>query len=115
MGASNPAGYEHVGGICRTFTNVGGKIVQEIWPPLGTQDFKPFLAQVRQDADVIMAFFAGGDALRFVQQYAESGLKGKIAVVGKGFLVDENVLSKEGNAADGIVTESHWSLLLDNP
>ena len=115
MGASNPAGYEHVGGICRTFTNVGGKIVQEIWPPLGTQDFKPFLAQVRQDADVIMAFFAGGDALRFVQQYAESGLKGKIAVVGKGFLVDENVLAKEGNAADGIVTESHWSLLLDNP
>jgi branched-chain amino acid transport system substrate-binding protein len=115
MGASNPAGYEQVGGICRTFTKMGGKIVQEVWPPLGTQDFKPLFAQINPEADVIMVFFAGADALRFVQQYAESGLKGKIAVVGKGFLVDENLLSKEGKTAEGIVTESHWSLLLDNP
>lgn len=115
MGASNPAGYEQVGGICRTFEKMGGKIVQEVWPPLGTQDFKPFLAQINPQADVIMVFFAGGDALRFVQQYSESGLKGKIAVVGKGFLVDENLLAKEGKAAEGIVSESHWSLLLDNP
>jgi branched-chain amino acid transport system substrate-binding protein len=115
MGASNPAGYEHVGGICRTFTKMGGKIVQEIWPPLGTQDFKPFFAQINPDADVIMVFFAGGDAVRFVQQYAESGLKGKIPVIGKGFLVDENVLSKDGKAAEGIVTESHWSLALETP
>ena len=115
MGASNPAGYEQVGGICRTFSKMGGKIVQEIWPSLGTQDFKPFLSQVDPQADVIMVFFAGGDALRFVQQYSESPLKGKVALIGKGFLVDENVLSKEGKAAEGIVTESHWSLLLDNP
>lgn len=115
MGADNPAGYEQVGGICRTFTKMGGKVVQEIWPKLGTQDFKPFFAQIKPDADVIMVFFAGGDASRFVQQFSESGLKGKIAVVGKGFLVDENLLAKEGQDADGIVTESHWSLLLDTP
>ena len=115
MGANNPAGYEQVGGICRTFTKMGGKVVEEIWPKLGTQDFKPFFAQIKPDADVIMVFFAGGDALRFVKQYAESGFKGKIALIGKGFLVDENVLSKEGKAAEGIATESHWSLLLDNP
>ena len=115
MGASNPAGYEQVGGICRTFAKMGGKIVQEIWPNLGTQDFKPFLTQVDPKADVIMVFFAGGDALRFIQQYSESPLRGKVALIGKGFLVDENVLSKEGKAAEGIVTESHWSLLLDNP
>ncbi|MGO9122709.1 MAG: ABC transporter substrate-binding protein [Desulfomonilaceae bacterium] len=115
MGASNPAGYEQVGGICRTFAKMGGKIVQEIWPNLGTQDFRPFLTQVDPKADVIMVFFAGGDALRFIQQYSESPLRGKVALIGKGFLVDENVLSKEGKAAEGIVTESHWSLLLDNP
>ncbi len=115
MGASNAAGYEHLGGICRTFTNMGGTIVQEIWPRLGTQNFKPFFAQINPDADVIMVFFAGGDAARFVRQYAESGLKGKIPVIGKGFLVDENVLSKNGKAAEGIVTESHWSISLDTP
>jgi len=115
MGAANPAGYEQVGGICRTFTKMGGKIIQEIWPPLGTQDFKPYLGQIDPAADVVMVFFAGGDALRFVKQYAEFGLKGKIALIGKGFLVDENILVKQGPAADGIVTESHWSFLIDSP
>jgi len=115
MGAANAAGYEQVGGMCRTFTKLGGQIIQEIWAPLGTQDFKPFLAKIRPDADVAMVFFAGGDALRFVQQYAASGLKEKIAVVAKGFLVDENILSKHGKSAEGIVSESHWSFLADNP
>jgi branched-chain amino acid transport system substrate-binding protein len=115
MGPANPAGYEQVGGICKTFTKMGGKVVQEIWPPLGTQDFKSFFAQIKPDADVIFVFFAGGDAQRFVQQFSESGLKGKVAVVGKGFLVDENLLAKEGKQAEGIVSESHWSFLLDTP
>ncbi|MBI5251393.1 MAG: ABC transporter substrate-binding protein [Desulfomonile tiedjei] len=115
MGAANPAGYEQVGGICRTFTKLGGKIVQELWPPLGTQDYKPFFAQLDRDADVVMVFFAGGDALRFVQQYAESGLKGKIALIGKGDLVSEQLLTQQGQAADGIVSVLHWCSLLDTP
>jgi branched-chain amino acid transport system substrate-binding protein len=115
LGADNSAGYEHVGGMCRTFTKLGGKVIQELWTPLGTQDFKPFLAQINSDADVLLVFLAGGDARRFVEQYAESGLKQKIPVVGKGFLVDENLLASQGKAAEGIVTESHWSFLLDTP
>lgn len=115
MGADYAAGYEHVGGICRTFTQMGGKIIQEIWSPLGTQDYAPYLAQINRDADVVMVFFAGADALRFVTQYAEYGLKGKIPLIGKGYLVDDNILPKQGKAAEGIVTESHWSFLLDTP
>jgi branched-chain amino acid transport system substrate-binding protein len=115
IGPANPAGWEQVGGICRTFTQLGGKIIQEIWPPLGTQDFKPFLAQINPDADVVMTFFAGGDALRFVQQYADSGLKGKIALIGKGDLVGEHLLTQQGPAADGIISVLHWCFLLDTP
>lgn len=115
MGAANAAGYEQVGGLCNTFTKMGGQIIQEVWTPLGTQDFRPFLAKINPEADVAMVFFAGGDALRFVKQYAESGLKGKLAVVGKGFLVDENLLSKQGADGEGIVSESHWSFLVDSP
>jgi branched-chain amino acid transport system substrate-binding protein len=115
MGADNAAGYEQVGGMCRTFTKLGGNVIQEIWTRLGTQDFRPFLAQINPEADVLLVFFAGGDAQRFVEQYAASGLKGKIAVVSKGFLVDENILANQGKAAEGIVSESHWSFLLDTP
>ncbi len=115
IGPANPAGFEHVGGLCRTFTQKGGKIVQEIWPPLGTQDFKPFLSQIVGEADVLMVFFAGGDALRFVQQYEEVGLKGKIPVVCKGDVVSEGLLPQQGKAAEGIVSSLHWCLLLDTP
>ncbi|VBB46139.1 Amino acid/amide ABC transporter substrate-binding protein, HAAT family (fragment) [uncultured Desulfatiglans sp.] len=59
MGADYAAGYEHVGGICRTFTQMGGRIVQEIWPPLGTKDYAPYLAKISKEADVVMVFFAG--------------------------------------------------------
>ena len=115
MGPANPAGFEHVGGICKTFAQQGGKIIQEIWPPLGTQDFKPFLAQIKSEADVVMAFFAGGDALRFVQQYEEVGLKGKIALICKGDLVSEHLLTEQSEAADGIGSVLHWCFLLDTP
>lgn len=115
LGPGNAAGYEQIGGMARTFTKMGGQVVQEIWTRLGTQDFKPLLAEIRPDVDVALVFFAGGDAPRFIQQFAESGLKGKIAVVARGFLVDENVLAKQGKNAEGIVSESHWSLLVDNP
>jgi len=115
MGADYAAGYEHVGGIARTFKKSGGEIVQEIWPPLGTKDYAPYLAKIDRNADVVMVFFAGADALRFVKQYADYGLKSRIPLVGKGYLVDDKILPKQGKAAEGIVTESHWCLLLDTP
>jgi len=115
MGPANPAGLEQVGGICRTFTQKGGKIIQEIWPPLGTQDFKPFLGQIKGEADVVMVFFSGGDALRFVEQYQEVGLKKKVALIAKGDLVSEHLLAQQGTAADGIVSVLHWCFLLDTP
>lgn len=115
MGADYSAGYEHVGGIARTFRKKGGKVIQEIWPPLGTKDYAPYLAKIDRNADVVMVFFAGADALRFVKQYADYGLKGKMPLVGKGYLVDDKILQKQGKAAEGIVTESHWCLLLDTP
>jgi branched-chain amino acid transport system substrate-binding protein len=115
MGADYAAGYEHVGGIARTFTKKGGKVIQEIWAPLGTKDYAPYLAKIDRNADVVLVFFAGADALRFVKEYADYGLKGKIPLVGKGYLVDDNILDKQAGAAEGIISESHYCLLLDTP
>ncbi len=115
MGSDYGAGYEHVGGICQTFKKMGGKIIQEIWPPLGNQDFAPYLANVNRDADVVMVFFAASDALRFVKQYEEYGLKKKIPLIGKGYYLDDNILPKLAESAEGLISESHWCFLLDNP
>jgi branched-chain amino acid transport system substrate-binding protein len=50
-----------------------------------------------------------------VKQYADYGIKEQVPLVGKGYLVDDKILPKQGKAAEGVVTESHWCLLLDTP
>src|SRR5262245_54548460 len=109
------AGYEQVGGFARTFIESGGRIIQEIYTPLDAADYLPYLALIKQDADVVMAFYAGAGALRLVNQYAEFGLKGKIPLIGKGFLTDEVLLPRLGDNALGIVTALQWTAALDTP
>ncbi len=109
------AGYEQIGGVARAFIDAGGRVIQEIYSPLGTPDFAPYLTRVRRDAHVVAVFYAGADALRFVRQYAEYGLKGRIPLIGKGFLTEEDILARQAADAVGIVTALHWSAALDTP
>src|SRR3546814_972763 len=52
------------------------KVTEEIFPPLGNNDFSPYLATIRRDAPPgTFNFYAGTDAVRFVKQYAQYGLK----------------------------------------
>src|SRR5262245_24578660 len=52
-------GYESVGGFQKAFEGCGGKIVQKIWPPLGTIDFGPFIPTIKQDIDAIYSLMVG--------------------------------------------------------
>jgi branched-chain amino acid transport system substrate-binding protein len=58
-------GYETVGGFQKTFEECGGKIIQKIWPPLGTIDFGPFIPTIKQDADAIFTLMVGPMPLQF--------------------------------------------------
>ena len=115
VAADFAAGHEHIGGVARTFVGAGGQVIQEIYPPLGAPDFAPYLAQIRRDTDVVAVAIFGSDAMRFVQQYAEFGLKGKIPLIGKGGLTDEAFLDKLGDAALGLVVAYQWSGAVDTP
>ena len=108
-------GWEVAAGFQRTFEEAGGQVVQKLWPPLGTADFGPYLAQLRRDVDAVYAVFSGADALRFAKQYQEAGLKGRLPLIGGGTFTDEHVLRTMGDEALGIVTALHYSAALDNP
>src|SRR5215470_10976509 len=108
-------GWETVGGFQRTFEEHGGQIIQKIWTPLNTADFSPFIAQVKPGADAVFAVFFGRGSLQFVKQYAESGLKAKVPLIGNGTLTDESVLPQMGDEALGVYTALHYSAALDNP
>jgi branched-chain amino acid transport system substrate-binding protein len=109
-------GYEQTGGFARTFVAAGGKIVKTLYPPLGAPDFGPFLTSFDpSSADAVGAVFAGSDAIKFVKQYAEYGLKGRIPLVGTILLTDDLILQQEGDAAIGITSASHYASGLENP
>lgn len=109
-------GYEQTGGFARTFVEAGGKIVKTLYPPLGTPDFGPFLTAFDpKSADAVGAVFAGSDAIKFVKQFSEYGLKGKVPLVSTILLTDDLILQQQGDAAIGITSASHYASTLESP
>lgn len=98
------------------FAPRGGKITKEIFAPLGNNDFSAYLADIRNIAPAgVYSFFAGTDAVRFVKQYAEYGIKAKSRLCGPGFIADSDTLPAQGKDALGIVNTLHYADTLDNP
>jgi len=108
-------GWEVAAGFHRSFEEAGGQVVQKLWPPLGTADFGPYLAQLRRDVDAIYCVFSGADALRFGKQFAEAGLKARLPLIGGGTFTDEHVLRVQGDEVLGVVTALHYSAALATP
>jgi branched-chain amino acid transport system substrate-binding protein len=108
-------GWEVVGGFQKSFEEAGGQIVQKLWPPLGTTDFAPYLAQMRRDADAVFALMVAASALRFPKQYEDAGLKARLPLIGGGTSFDEFVLPSLGDEAIGGITPLIYSAALDTP
>jgi branched-chain amino acid transport system substrate-binding protein len=111
----NGFGHEEIGGFQRVFEDSGGKVVQKIWVPLNALDFGPYLGQIQRDVDAVCAVFVAGQAVRFVKQYDESGLKGRLPLIGTGVMTDESALRTMGDEAIGILGPLLWSPTLPNP
>ena len=94
-------GYEQAGGFQKTFEDCGGKIVQKIWPPIGTKDFGPFIPTIKADADAVFTLMVGPMALQFPKQLRASGYKKPI--VGGGTSYDEFALPFMGDEVIGDV------------
>lgn len=108
-------GWEVAAGFQRTFEEAGGQVAQQLWPPLGNADYAPYITRLRRDVDAIYAVFSGADALRFSKQFAESGLKEKLTLIGGGTFTDEHVLRSMGDEVLGVVTALHYSAALATP
>jgi hypothetical protein len=110
------AGHHSVEAFKAGFEEAGGKVIKEVYPKLGTMDFASFLTSIDiKGAEAVYAWYAGTDAVRFVQQYQEFGLKTKIPLIGGGTTTDEHVLPSMGDEALGVITPLHYSEALDNP
>jgi branched-chain amino acid transport system substrate-binding protein len=108
-------GHEGAGGFHLAFEAAGGKIVQKLWPPLNTPEYAPYLAQIKSDVDAIYMGFAGSNPVRFLKQFNDFGLKGKVAVLGNTTSTDEGILRVMGDEAVGVYTAGWYAAGLETP
>jgi branched-chain amino acid transport system substrate-binding protein len=113
VGADYAFGYEVVGGFQKAFEDCGGKIIQKVWPPLGTKDFGPFIPTFKADADAVFSLMVGPMALQFPKQLRASGYKKPI--LGGGTSYDEFALPFMGDEVIGDVSALQYSAALETP
>lgn len=107
------AGKDNVRAFKETYEPAGGKVVKEVYFPLGNSDFGPFLAQVKaENPEVVYAFAAGADAVRLVSAWKDFGMT--TPLIANGFLVEEDILPQVGEKALGIYSALNWAYGLEN-
>ncbi|MEO7335844.1 MAG: ABC transporter substrate-binding protein [Caldimonas sp.] len=108
-------GHEIAAGFQRAFEENGGKVVQKLWSPLNVADYGTYIGQIKPNVDAVYAAFAGGNGIKFLKQYSEYGLKGKIPLLGAMTTVDEGILKSMGDEALGVVSSGWYAATIDNP
>jgi branched-chain amino acid transport system substrate-binding protein len=116
MAPDYAAGQEVVAGFTEAYEAGGGTVAGQALTPFGTtQDYQPFLSPIQSSgAEATFVFYSGGEAVSYVQQYAQFGLKDTIPLYGSGFLTEGSVLDAQGEAAVGVQTALHYSTEIEN-
>lgn len=105
------AGRDNVDGFKQTFE---GNVTDEVFTPLGHQDFSAELARMStSDADAIFAFMPGGMGVRLVNQFANAGLSDSMKFMSV-FTTDETTLPGQKDAAVGFFAAGSWAPDLPN-
>lgn len=107
------AGVEISDLFASAFIARGGKIVQEMHPPRGTNDFGPFFSQLDPEADFMAVMLSGGE-LSFVEQFANYVKSHKIKVIDLyGQATNGEYMPQHGDKAIGLVGVSPYTPGLD--
>ncbi len=117
MAPDYAAGRQMMESFAEAFKAAGGKMVGADYTPFGkTQDFGPYLTKAKAaKPDALFVFYAGGEAVSFVKQYASLGVKGEIPLYASGFLTSPLYVKSQGPAAEGVIGSLHYVPTIDTP
>ncbi|UOA32782.1 Leucine-, isoleucine-, valine-, threonine-, and alanine-binding protein [Sulfitobacter sp. DSM 110093] len=105
------AGRDNIEGFKQTFE---GTVTDEVFTPLGHQDFSAELARIStSDADAVFTFMPGGMGVRLVNQFANAGLSENTKFMSV-FTTDETTLPGQKDAAVGFLAAGSWAPDLAN-
>ena len=111
MAPNYQAGRDNVDGFNKTFE---GSVTDEVFTPLGHQDFSAELARMSTSgADALFTFMPGGMGVRLVGQFEGAGLKDSMDFMSV-FTTDETTLPGQKDAAVGFLAAGNWAPDMDN-
>jgi len=109
-------GQQVCGGFADRFRASGGELTAQLWPPLGSSDFAPFISQLqRTPADAVFVGLIGADSVKFLKAWKDFGMTGKLTLLGSDPGFDQAVLRGVGADAVGLVSIGHFAEGRDNP
>lgn len=93
----------------------GKEVKLQLYAPIGTKDFSPFIAQLKEaNVDAIWVAEVGRDAIAFVKQAQEFGLIPKVKLIGHS-LLQNFMVDATGKALEGTAGNVTYGPELDNP
>jgi branched-chain amino acid transport system substrate-binding protein len=105
------AGRDNIEGFKQTFE---GTVTEEVFTPLGHQDFSAELARMSTSgSDAAFIFMPGGMGVRLVNQFGNAGLADSMKFLSV-FTTDETTLPGQKDAAVGMLSAGSWAPDLDN-
>lgn len=110
------AGANNVTAFTDSYVAAGGEVLKtQLTPFPNMGDPAPFMAELADaGADLVYSFYSGGAAVTFVKAYSDFGLSGQLPLLCAGFMVEQDVLPAQGDAALGVRSTLHWALPLDS-
>lgn len=93
----------------------GKTVPLSVFPPLGTKDFAPYIAQIKaiKDLDGVWVALVGRDLIAFARQAKEFGLTEK-RIIGHAFIMNF-VVDASGDATEGVWGNMGYGADIDTP
>lgn len=91
-----------------------GSLTRILTPFGGAQDLAPYLARIPRGAELLYAFYAGGEAVAFTKAFKQLGYDTRVTLLACQHLTDEDVLEAVGADAEGVVTVGLYAPELRN-
>jgi branched-chain amino acid transport system substrate-binding protein len=98
------------------FETKGGKVLEEVWPAMGTADFSSVFTGLRakeSELDVVWSFIPGSGTVNYVNQYAQAKLKP--VSMGPQSNADDYFFKAMQDNALGVIGSGHYVVGHDTP
>lgn len=93
----------------------GKEVRLQLYPPMGTKDFSPYIAQLKEaKVEAVWVAEIGRDAIAFIKQAQEFGLIPQVKLIGHSML-QNFMVEATGKALDGTPGNITYGPDLDNP